>query len=436
MSEAITNCDGGLDAGKNQNENISTDGSTAEVLPHMCKLNCHCFEHLFEWLSLSDLKNLRQTGKRIKQVVNDYFKLNYSLDIRVQKSRLEQLNYTRTIGFEFINRMVFLGEGLDVTQFEGMSQILNHIESIEFICPFVNGDFYEDFLKHRTRLKHLMIRNFRAESAVIIGNGNDWLSQCYPTLEHIGFDYTNRFFVRTELITFFEQNLNVRIFSIGFDFVWKNQEWMLQSNIKIEQLDIFNYYVSYRHNENNFELVCDLLNKLHQRGLYQRLHLYIDQCEQEVVTQITPLNALERLALDYFDIDWSFLPPLTSLREFFFYRPDSKVPDVPMKCLMNVRRIDIFEGSIDMTLPFIRSCSKLEQIRIKRLRNGTYSKDGIINLVALNNERTKLSNAHKITIFVREDVFLKNKWQQAINFSLIALKRNVSWDKNYLFHEW
>lgn len=147
-------------------------------------------------------------SSRMKQVVDDFFKSKYSLDIRIQKSRLEQLNHTQTIGFESINRMVFLGEGLDFTQFEGMSQILNHIESIEFIGPFVNGDFYGNFLKYCTRLKHLMIRNFRAESAVIIGNGNDWLSQCYPTLEHIGFDYTNRLFVRTELIKFFEKKLN------------------------------------------------------------------------------------------------------------------------------------------------------------------------------------------------------------------------------------
>lgn len=406
------------------------------MLSNICKLDFYCFEQIFEWLSLRDLKNLRQTCKLNKQILDDYLKMKYSMNFRVQKCRMAQLNRMNSVGFEFVNRMVFLGEGLNVARFEEMKAILNHIESIEFICPFLNGDFYEDLLKYCTQLKHLMIRNCCEESAVIIGNNNEWLNRCYPTLEHIGFDCTSQFFVRTELKSFFERNPTIRTFSIGFDFIWENQKWMLESNIRLDQLDVFNYYVSYRHNVNSFDSVCDLLNKLHQRGFYQRLFLYIDQCERQVVTQINSLCALERLALDFFDINWSFLPPLHKLKEFYFYRPNLEIPAMPMNSLINIKRIDVYEASFDMIIPFIRCCIKLKQVKIKRLRSGNYTKNDIIDLVGLNRERKKLLNARKIAIFVEEDIFLKNKWNQEINLSFIALKRKASCDKIYLFHEW
>lgn len=51
--------------------------------------------------------------------------------------------------------------------------------------------------------------------------------------------------------------------------------------------------------------------------------------------------------------------------------------------------------------------------------------NGIIDLLTLNEERKKLPNAQKITIFVGESVYLENKWKQVIDLSFIELKHHT-----------
>ncbi|XP_055303149.1 uncharacterized protein LOC129568846 isoform X1 [Sitodiplosis mosellana] len=60
----------------------------------------------------------------------------------------------------------------------------------------------------------------------------------------------------------------------------------------------------------------------------------------------------------------------------------------------------------------------------------------VLDLVAINKERAKLSGARKITIYVRDDIFLATKWTVRhgdINLSLIEMKRTDSLEWNHHF---
>lgn len=64
----------------------------------------------------------------------------------------------------------------------------------------------------------------------------------------------------------------------------------------------------------------------------------------------------------------------------------------------------------------------------------SFSDGKILNLIALNKERAKLQNARKMTIYVRDDVFLTTKWAMKhgdINLRFIEMKRSDSYEWNH-----
>lgn len=416
-------------------------GVNPRVIPMAAifKLNVDCFEDWFDWLSLKDLKALRLTCKRMKQVVDYYIRINYPvglLSVLMDDNQIKEIRCTKT-PFELTSHMKLSVRKMTLSQaqIKGIKYTLGQVESIELNCVFPKRDFYEHFLKHCTRLKHLMIQNF--DTTPFIGTGIEWANRHYPTLEHIGIyeDYSVRAGTKfTELKTFFEKNPNVRSFSASFKTIWQNRDWMLESNIRLDRLDIWNSLGS----SVNFSQVCGLLNRLHERGFYQRLHVYnADECDHEDHIQIIAVRGIERLALLSPFLDCSTLPPFTNLEELLFRRcPDIERSKVLANNLANVRRISIGFADINNILPFIQHCPKLRQIKIRRLRiENHFDSRNIIDLLALNRERQKLPDACKITIFVSEKVFLENKWNQRINWSMIELKHSRSWEQSNAFFE-
>lgn len=75
-------------------------------------------------------------------------------------------------------------------------------------------------------------------------------------------------------------------------------------------------------------------------------------------------------------------------------------------------------------MPFISQAPKLKEIYILNLliKNET---DADINLSSLNNEREKLPNAKKVTIYANESIYLNVKWKkQQTDIGLVKLKRD------------
>lgn len=104
--------------------------------------------------------------------------------------------------------------------------------------------------------------------------------------------------------------------------------------------------------------------------------------------------------------------------------------------LINFKHIHFTLACIDDIMPIIRRSAKMQRIKVKYLKFGQhFNRDtGIINLLALNREREQLPDAQKITLYVKERVYVTTKWAMKGNdFGLVRMKREDSFDWHHDF---
>lgn len=397
------------------------------------KLNVDCFEELFEWLSVADLRAFRQTCKRLKQVVDYYANMNYPLVFKrlpIRDYHLDYLRHNFSGGFEFLNHIDFLTSKLTTVQIEDIKYMLNRMESINIESMQIDGDFYVTFLQFCQSIKCLSISKFGC--AEIIGSGNEWLLRHYSTLEHIILlnSRSNLDNETSEMVTFFYLNPQIHSFTTTFEFLWINRHWMLESEFKLNQLNI----IGSCNTKITVDSMSNLLHELFHQGFYKRLHMSVSWMEEhDDFDQIISLNGLEKLSLKSISI--RIKPPkIESLKELNIYAYEY-FEDLQVHKFIGLERIYIAFASINDILPFIRYCGKLKQIVVNHLelQSSNFCESGIINLAALNVERTKLPFARHIAVYVNEKCFLKHKWTSKIKSGLIELKRAQSWKREQLF---
>lgn len=390
------------------------------------KLNVDCFEHLFEWISLKDLFALRRTCKRMKAVAEYYIRLNYPQVLRLNISNRQKfLDFfqTRLNYFEWIRHLSIWNVELTDTQIDGIKYVLNQLESLELREVEIAGDFYEVLLTHCPRLKYLGVRTETAPQT-IIGTGNKWLLRCYPTLVHIAIESWSSLDeplqCTTELLTFFQQNPSIRIFSTNSTFLAMCRPFMLGSNIKFDRLNIYmNKHLKFN---------CQLANDFHRYEFYQHLHLYCNQEEffgDQLLSEFHDLEKLHVLTL----CEGFSIPAVESIKDVsigMFYLLPSEFPELMATKFSNLRRIDIQFAHLRDVQTFIRYSAKLEEIKLWRLTVDNPDEPKISDFIALNEERKKLPQARKVTIFINEPHFLKLKFMGNIDSSLIAVKRMES----------
>lgn len=404
--------------------------------PQIFKLNVDCFEHLFEWLSLNDLLSIRRTCKRMKAVVDYYIKLNYPRLLRFciknRQTLLElcdsPLNY-----FEWIRHLYIWTIGLNGTQTDGIKYILDQLETLKLCWVRIDGDFYEVVLKHCPRLKYLGLRT-EATPQIIIGTGNEWLLRHYPALEHFEKDTPSSSeepLPCTELLEFFHQNPNVRIFSTDSAFLLASRQLLLGSKIKLDRLDIFvNRYVNTIHS---------LTNDLYGNEFYKQLHLYsgrMDEFYQNQAQYLWSLCSIEKLNLYSLPNDFQ-IPVVESIKQLSIHMCTLFPLDVPKmmaKNFINLRQVEVqFARLLDIR-PFICYASKLKELKVWNLLVDNADEPRSSDFVALNREREQLNQASKVTIFIDETNFLRMKWTSTLKFSLIELKQIESCDLDHLFN--
>lgn len=428
MSELSNQNEPNTSVGVNQN----IDGGAVERMdnlgPRIFKLNVDCFEKVFESLSLKDLETLRLTCKRMKTVADYYIKLNYRMKLdffRAFRSCVileENFDWTEIDCFGHINHLAIDTVLLTMPHIELMKHILVRVDHISLDqCSVGNVDLYEDFLKLCNHLKRLSIKSY-CQKTIIHNeneneNGNHWLHQYYPELEYV--EILNVDLGEcSELEVFLKRNQNVQIFSTTFNVMWHNRNWMLESDIKFKRLKIaisstwgYAYWCSLHFN---------LLNELHKRGFYQQLDVILDDLEK--INDVKSIAALRRLSLT--SAPPSFELPSTEIRGLYLgYRSFIAGSDAMANNLNGVQQIWMEHGSIATILPFIQKYRNLKKMFISNFENE------IGDLSFLNNERKKLKNARKISIFLNEDIIIKNRQTQKINWSLVELKPRHLWYK-------
>lgn len=424
-----TNNEGDRNGDENQSAGASLSVNTTAIVgtssnnesqPKLFKLNVDCFEDVFEWFSLKELLVFRQTCKRMKAVVDYYIKLKYPdlLHLRVWPSRHKKflessrlrLNY-----FEWINKLYLYSVTYTDVQIESIKTILNQLETLKLTYVTINGDFYETVLKHCPRLKFLSVRT---NVNPIIGTSNKWLLRQYPTLERMEMEtaFTSTELC-TELLEFFNQNPNIRVFSINYECLWYNRKWMLESNIKLDRLNIIIEQNSY---ESEFQ---QLVINLSKQGFYKQLSIDDMTSDGEFVRDRLQSSwlccNLDKLSvLSFCNVPMSVLEHIKQLHSTLA----SSVPNLNTNFL-NLERVSFLIATVNIIQMFMSHAPKLKQILVYSLVKNAGEMPNIRDFLALNEQRKKLAGARKVTIYVDEKIFLKMKWSSKLNFSMIQLKR-------------
>lgn len=250
----------------------------------------------------------------------------------------------------------------------------------------------------------------------------------YPTLEHFEIVFAGALFHEppkpcAELLAFFHQNPNVRMFSTDSLLLLAYRDLFLGSNIKLDRL-----FVSIHH---DLDSVCKLTNDLHEQGFYKKLHLqplvksgYLNKPQSlwsfrnvekifcSLTSDITPLSVVESVVELGFEDMWMPFPNFLTF--------------MPMR-FSNLRRVNMKKARLSEIQSFVSHAPKLAQIRMYisliTVKNGRGVVPSADEFFALNEARENLAGACKVVIYVQDKLFMKMKWSSKVKFSMIELKR-------------
>lgn len=406
---------------------VSNQNASVDFL----KLNVDCFEELFEWLSVMELKQLRLTCKRLKQVVDYYIRTNCpSVNFGV-------MNVWSHIFSDFRRLNANTGKILKEVRFIDYElsdnydpEILKYPERITIVYNPFKGNFYENFLKFCTNLKSLSLLSI--SGGILMGSNNEWLLRQYPMLEHVYLkDQRHLYQIASvdELGLFFELNPNIQSFTTTSSFLVRNSYSFSGSTVKLDKLTL-------SCDCQGSEMICNLLKLLHEQGFYRRLHFYGYAIKnRENLVLVLSLPGMERLFIKDVDNRMGRIQPLMpDLKEFIFNHYTFQYLEALTKNLMNVERLEFYFARVNDVALFIRNAAKLKHIKVET--RPTERLYGMLStqLHQLNKERGKLSGATKITIYVEEEIYLKLKMKDVkIDLKFINVKRPQAYQ---WFHEY
>lgn len=400
--------------------------SSCEIL----KLDVDCCEEIFEWLSIADLYSFGQTCKRMHRIAGMYFRQNYTNAYIYAKSDGIFCGLTRVTSFsEFVESLCFshlrsisIKIGLNYESLKSISVdaltlnrlhlsnvVLANIESL-----FIYGDYpKKNILDLCPNLKRISVNC----------KHTGWLfkHEKFLKLEHISLTKIDEQVVN--MVEFFNRIPNICSIEVNWRFFSANKYALLTTNVKLNHL-IIDWY----HNDGETSLFS-ILNELYECGFYKRLTFRqlgsSAAINQQWINRMIKLHGLRTLDIHKVenDVIWPVMPNVRKIsindsNEFNLNKFPSKVP--------NLQQIHLRGNAIEPILSFIRGSKQLTRIIWH-----TYE-DKILNLSTLNKERTKLTGACKVIIYVTEKVFLETKFANGTNHSLVKIKRQESLKLNPL----
>ncbi|XP_031635826.1 uncharacterized protein LOC116348820 [Contarinia nasturtii] len=451
---------------QNQTRNADTMAgpSNAESSPEIFKLNIDCFDEIFEYLNVKDLYSIGQTCKRMNKVAGEYFKENHSLGrmlcekdgiytICWQNNHKNRPNDKRFLisgfnkfmpciannGYGIIKYIESHGSEFESTKHISLNglrmnnertkhfiRLLPQLEIVQHRDCWLTDNLHKLMAEHCQNLKEIYVQDSDASTC-------DWLSQEYPKLERLELMPRNSW-AFNELREFFVRNPKVQRFSTNLICLWDNGDIFLNSNAKLDVLEVKGFYSPYCSNrQRTSKTPLELLNRLHEQGFYKRLYIYIDKADKELGTSFLSLKGLELLCISWLFESYNlWLPQLINLRELIIMNAMyARDMEIFANGLTKLERLYIVQASIDHIMPFIRRSPNLNKIKFIPGSRGV-----VLNLAMLNAERAMLIGARKITIYTRDDVFLATKWTSRngeTNLSLIEMRRadSIEWNPQY-----
>lgn len=488
------------DAMYSSDEANSKNVSALIQQPQIFQLTIDCFDEIFEYFSAKKLHMVAQTCRVMQQIVGEYLRKNYCASENVIESDGISVVYKNADGstnermlttvfnafitsityhdvflkplrfieshcdeFKSLNHLCLVCTELRCSLAKHFEQILPKLKIIQFQNCTIVGDLYEIFLRFCTNLKRLYLQDAHL--------GEKWLQQSYPMLEHL--ELLPIPSLSNELDVFFEQNPTVTSFSTSAYSLWLNRDAFLKSKIKLDILEVkkYRYYTvvtnvrggnnngatndgddgdededdgDYALTDSDDELdddifttqsLCKLINQLYDRGFFKRLFIYMPDVNKKTSDYIITLRGLEKLCIKEFSESFS-LPHLITLKELAIM--DGANPcemEILANNYLNLQYLFIQNATYDTLLPFIRRSVKLKRVLVFP-KDKSHFNGNFLDLVQLNEERSKLQMAQKLVIYVPDNVFLKTKWKTNngdTNLRLIQMKRSSSYEWNHYY---
>lgn len=338
---------------------------------------------------------------------------------------------------------------INAEDMDGMKTIGMQVESLRLIwCAIAyNYDFHKTFLKYFPNLKCLSIANISSHLPVIIGTDNSWLRQKYATLEHLELLLYGQPII-PEMRKFLELNPNIKTFFTMAKCFLANDKSMLKSNVQLNELAL---YITHD-NWLDFEKFCDLLDKLYDRGFYKRLRLQYSPVDtkQECIDRLASLNALVQLFINV--KSGVHLSDFSNLEELLIDASDQITDLETMADILTKLEVIRFRFSNLKHISILTN----RAVKLKKIIVGTLLDDNhdmrewmelsyeqlqsqkpniVIDLKTLNDEREKMPEARRISLYVEENVYLATKWSvHETNLDLIRLMRKESYERANKFN--
>lgn len=454
----------------NENEEMAQIENMSKLT--FLTLNEDCTSEIFNWLSSGDVKSIGQTCKKLRQLTADHFKLKYpakKLKVRTPLSYDRPASATRDPnGFAQYYRNVFI-EDADIEIFhflaKNCTKLLNKIQfgqklarkkisrgfgvivkdhlkdvsSIEFLGCRIDGELHHLILKFCENLKSLSIRIY-ADEGDFIGDDDNWLLEKYYALEHLAL--VKGASKIPQLEKFFDRNQKIKSFTTTAPILQLHRKVLERDSVNLND---FGIELSLS-DKDRLKQCRRILNHLHGLGRFKRLNLRLIDASI-LIDYSDVFESMHRLGGIYFDCDvvineefFVALATLSELKTIYVRRPiiDCKTETTTLlQGALNVEEMFIQTIKNDdfstQILPLIQKSPKLRTIFIRKV-------DGELNLklIQINNERVKLRDAKKITLYLDDNTYLHIKWKEEnMKFSAIEIKRTESqlFDHPFALHD-
>lgn len=433
-----------------------TDEPQGSISPPYLKLIVDCWECIFDYLSFRDILVMGQTCKRMNQVAGYYIR-EYHPDLRFEFTKgeiivshphislqtdfykfitklyienTEQLDFFQSMKtFDLLKTIVFRFCQLTENQIECMFNVLQNVETISLEHCSTNSNTFKQMAVSCSKLKSLNVQYCGNEN----GSYNTLFSINFPMLERLRFrSLENNTNLRIdELKMFLENHVNIKQFDVDWYFLWENRNSLIQTSIRLDLLSVcFDVSKILMPSDQ----LVNFLKTFYVRGFYKTLQIQFLRNPKNVDYEylnnmfLSLAPALEKLLIP----DDSFInfSPLINLKQLHI---GAKFPtfvniESLAKSMIKLERLLFTYIKIDKILPFIRHSKNLKTIKFHNLS------EYILDTFALNQERKKFGNIRPVTIYMRNDIYLRTKWKSRnLNLNLIQIKRL---DSNEYYFNW
>lgn len=417
--------------------------------PPYTKMIDDCWEYIFDYLSFKDIIVMGHTCKRLNQMAGYYireyhpqlqfqltgrevqfptphsFEFHLHTDFYQYVSKLylwenNQLDFFRGKNkLDSLKILIFENCHLTEGQIIYMKTILKHLETIHLINCNIGENIFTHLSNYCSELKYLNVSSCKFDDINIF---NTLFLSRFPKLERLQFRpmLKNSFEQIDGIKTFFKNHSKtLKCFETNLDFLWTHRYSIDETTIQLDLLSIHfdKWYVN-----TPIDKVVEYLTTLQLRDFFKSLQLSfrrgINIDTQTVTNAISILPTLESLSLN--SDSFVDIKRLTNLKELHIENLCSRENmEIMAKSLPKLERLTFNCCLVDSVMAFVRHSMNLKTIRIGDLRDFR-----TLDLIAMNQERKKLANACRISIFVCDQVYVHEKSKRPnLNLSHVKMVR-------------